>query len=57
LDFPRGDHFAADVDLAPGEVDLALDLAVFLPAGVGNGGRDELGADVRFAQITLIQGG
>jgi hypothetical protein len=43
------------VDLALGEVDLALDLRVLAPASSGDGRGDELGTDVGFAEIARVQ--
>ena len=54
LRLPPGDHLPADVDLALREVDLPPDLGVLVPTrALDDRRRDELRADVRFAEILL----
>ena len=48
------DQLAAHDDAALGEADLFADLRHLIPARLPQGGRDELGADVAFAEGALV---
>ncbi len=48
------DQLAAHDDPALGEADLLADLQHLVPPGLAQGGRDELGADVAFAEGALV---
>ena len=50
-------ELAADDDAAIGEAHLLADLQHLIPARLAKGGRDELGADVAFAEVALIHDG
>src|SRR5262249_46785716 len=54
LRLAAADQFAADDDAAFSETDLLADLRHHIPARPTNGGRDELGADVAFAEATFV---
>ena len=54
LGLAAGDQLAADDDAALGEADLLADLRHLIPARLAHGGRDELGADVAFAEGFLV---
>lgn len=50
-----GDEFAADDDTAFGEADFLAELGDLVPAGLPDGGGDELGADVAFAEVLFVE--
>ena len=54
LGLAAGDQLAAHDDAALGENDFLANLHGFVPAGLYDGGRDELGADVTFAEVFLV---
>ena len=55
LGLAAGDQLAADDDPAFGEIDLFANLRQDIPARLLDGGRDELGADVAFAERLLVE--
>ena len=56
LRLPARDQFSADDDPPFGESDFLADLHHPVPARALDGGTDELGADVAFAQVFLVYG-
>ena len=56
LGLAAGDQLAADDDPAFGERDLLANLGQDIPARLLDGGRDELRADVAFAEVLFIHG-
>ncbi len=50
------DQLAADDDAALGETDFLANLEHGIPSGLYDGGRDELGADVAFAEVFFVHG-
>src|SRR5690606_10582138 len=54
LGLAAGDELATHDDPALGEADLLADLQHLVPPGLPQGGRDELGANVAFAEGPLI---
>jgi hypothetical protein len=48
------DQPSADDDAALGEADLFADLLHLVPTGPPQSGRDELGADVAFAEASIV---
>ena len=56
LGLPAGDEFPADNDAPFSKSDFLADLHHPVPARALDGGTDEFGADVAFAQILLIYG-
>ena len=57
LGFAAADQLAAHDDAALGEADLFADLRHLIPARPAYGRRDELGADVAFAEAAFIDAG
>jgi hypothetical protein len=52
---PTAAHeLAADNDAAPGETNLLADLQHLVPTRLAQGRRDELGADVAFAEALFV---
>jgi len=54
LGLPAGNEFSADDDAPFGKSDFLADLHHPVPARALDGGTDEFGADVAFAQVSLV---
>ena len=54
LGLAAGDKLSSNDDSAVGEGDLFANLKHLVPAGLRDGGADELGTDVAFAEVLLV---